>query len=415
MKALVLAGSPSQAVLLNQLKERGIYTILADNNVNAVARPYADQFVKVDLLDVEAVKKVAEEEKVDFLITVCADQVLITVAKVSELLGLPCYIDYETACAVSDKSHMKAIFHQYGIPSSKHVFMKELDMQKVAEMQYPLVVKPADAYSSKGVRKVTNEEELKQFFAEAANISRSGIVIVEEFVDGAEITVDYQIVDGKAYLLSASNTEKVDYKDRFLAFRTRYPAAIKPETLERIREIGQKIADAFGLKNTPMLVQLLTDDNRESVLEFCARNGGGAKYLLIKMASGFDPIKAVVDLTLGEKVSVGEIRPESNYITNEFLYGTHGYFDHLEGFEELKQEGILAEYWQFKGQGAEIFNAATSSDRIASITIQANSYEELVEKHNAAKTRIRIINTEGEDMLRRDLLTDIKPLDLKDE
>lgn len=51
-------------------------------------------------------------------------------------------------------------------------------------------------------------------------------MIVEEYVEGAEITVDFQVIDGKAYLLSASNTEKVNYKDRFLAFRTRFPAAV---------------------------------------------------------------------------------------------------------------------------------------------------------------------------------------------
>lgn len=410
MKALVLAGSCPQVVLLGQLKQRGIYTILADNNVNAIARPYADKFVKVDLLDVDAVQKVAEEEKVDFLITVCADQVLITVAKVSEALGLPCYLDVQTACDVSDKSHMKDIFHKFDIPSSKHVFMDTLDMKKIADMTYPLVVKPADAYSSKGVRKVTNEEELRVFFAEAANISRSGLVIVEEFVEGAEITVDFQIVDGTAHLLSASNTEKVDYKDRFLAFRTRYPAAISPETLDRIRVIGQKIADAFQLKNTPMLVQLLTDDKRESVLEFCARNGGGAKYLLIKMMTGFDPIESVIDLTLGNKVTVGELKGESKLLTNEFLYAYPGTFDHLEGFEELKQDGTIAEFWQFKWKGAEISNAVTSSDRVASITIQANSFEELVEKHNKAAATIKLIDINGNDMMRHDLLTDIKPL-----
>jgi len=412
MKALVLAGSCPQIVLLGQLKARGIYTILADNNVNAVARPYADQFVKVDLLNVEAVKKVAQEEKVDFLITVCADQVLITVAKVSEALGLPCYLDVKTACDVSDKSHMKAIFHKYGIPSSKHVFMETLDAAKIADMQYPLVVKPADAYSSKGVRKATNFDELQTFFAEAANISRSGIVIVEEFVQGAELTVDYQIVDGKAYLLSASNTEKVDYKDRFLAFRTRYPAAVSEATLERVRQIGQKIADAFGLKNTPMLVQMLTDDKRESVLEFCARTGGGAKYLLLKKCTGFDPIDAVVKLTLGEPVTVGELKSESKVFTNEFLYAYPGCFDHLEGFEELKQEGILAEYWQFKWKGAQISNAVTSSDRVASITLQADSLEELAEKHKKAAARIKLIDCDGKDMLRHDLLTDIKDLSM---
>lgn len=394
------------------LKDRGIETVLADNNVNAIARPYADHFVKVDLLNSEAVKQVAIEQQVDFLITVCADQVLITVAKVSEELGLPCYIDYQTAVDVSDKSLMKDIFHKNGIPTSKNVFMSELDMERIADMTYPLVVKPADAYSSKGVRKVTNEEELKQFFAEAAHISRSGLVIVEEYVDGAEITVDFQVVDGVAHLLSASNTEKVDYKDRFLAFRTRYPAAISEDTLERIRVIGQKIADAFELKNTPMLVQLLTNDKRESVLEFCARNGGGAKYLLIKRASGFDPIDGVIRLTLGEPVELGEIRSEHKYFTNEFLYAYPGVFDHLEGFEELKQEGILDEYWQFKWQGAEVYNAATSSDRVASITIAADSFEELVDKHNKAAATIKIIGADGQDMMRHDLLTAIQDLSL---
>ena len=51
MKALVLAGSCPQIVLLGQLRERGIHTILADNNESAVARPYADEFVKVNIMD----------------------------------------------------------------------------------------------------------------------------------------------------------------------------------------------------------------------------------------------------------------------------------------------------------------------------------------------------------------------------
>ena len=412
MKALILAGSCPQIELMKQLKERNIYAILADNNVNAVARPFADEFVKVDILDSEAVKRVAVEKHVDFLIAVCADQVLLTVAKVSEELGLPCYIDYDTACKVSDKGYMKDIFRQFDIPSSKHVFMAELDMGKLSGMSYPFVVKPVDAYSSKGVRKCTNEAELRQFFAEASQISRSGVVIVEEYVEGAELTVDFQIVDGKAYFLSASNTEKVNYADRFLAFRTRFPAAVSPATIERIKVIGQKLADAFRLKNTPMLIQLLTDDKKESVLEFSARTGGGAKYLLLKMATGFDPITAVLDLTLGKHVEVGEIRSESNLITNEFLYCYPGTFDHLEGFEELKQEGVIAEYWQFKWKGAQIFNAVTSSDRVASITIRADSYEELVAKHNMAAGRIRMVDADGKDIMRHDLMTDIRRLEI---
>lgn len=410
MKSLVLAGSCPQIILLNQLRERGIYTILADNNINAVARDYADDFVKVDILDCEAVEKIALEKKVDFLIAVCADQVLLTVAKVSENLGLPCYLDYRTTCAISDKGYMKDIFKKHGIPSSKYAFMSTIEEDQISEMSYPLVVKPVDAYSSKGVRKCNNHEELTVYFEEAAQISRSGVVIVEEYVEGFELTVDFEVVDGRAYLLCVSNTEKVNYKDRFLAFRTRYPASISSNTLERIKIIGQKIADAFKLKNTPMLIQLLSDDTKESVLEFSARTGGGAKYLLLKKASGFDPISAVIDLTLGEKPIVGEIQSESKYIINEFLYCYPGIFDRLDGFEQLKMEGVISEYWQFKWQGAKIITANTSSDRVASITIQADTFEEIVSKHNRAASRIKVLNSEGKDILRHDLLTDIEKL-----
>ena len=103
MKALVIAGGVPQIELIKQLKNRGITTILADGSPNAVARPYADIFYNVNIFDIPSVKEIAEREKVDFLLTVCADQVLLVVAQVSEMLGLPCYIDYQTA-------HLKMIF-----------------------------------------------------------------------------------------------------------------------------------------------------------------------------------------------------------------------------------------------------------------------------------------------------------------
>ena len=89
MKALVLAGALPQIELIQQLKSRGIETVLADGNENCLARPYADVFCQIPIFDVDAVKRVAVDEKVDFLITVCADQVLLIVAQVSEMLGLP--------------------------------------------------------------------------------------------------------------------------------------------------------------------------------------------------------------------------------------------------------------------------------------------------------------------------------------
>lgn len=408
MKALVLAGGLPQIELIKQLKARNITTVLADGNPNALARPYADIFYQLAIFDVEAVKEVAVKEKVDFLITVCADQVLLVVAQVSEMLGLPWYIDYKTAQLVSDKKYMKKIFWEHNIPTSRYVELTELEWEKIAHLEYPLVVKPVDAYSSKGVRKALNAEELKVYFAEAAQISRNGGVIVEEFVAGEEISVDIYVEDGVAKLLCVSNSEKINDADRFIIFRGRYPVAATPKIMEQIRQVAQQIADAFGLKNCPMLIQMINNGERVSVLEFCARTGGNMKYLLIRRSCGFDVIKAVIDLTVGEKPRVELTEPEAKYIVNDFIYCKPGVYDRLEGFEELRQQGILTDYYSLRPKGMKVQGVNSSSDRIAGMTITANSLDEFNTKHRYIVEHTQILDENGVDIMRHDLLPDLK-------
>jgi len=158
MKALVLCGGVPQTELLRQLRERGITSVLVDGNPNVSARKHADIFYPVSTLDVAAVTEVARAEQVDFLISVCADQVLQVVAEISEALGLPCYLDNATAQNVSNKTYMKELFVKGGVPTARHVVMKELDLAKIAHLAYPLIVKPVDSYSSRGVKKILHPD-----------------------------------------------------------------------------------------------------------------------------------------------------------------------------------------------------------------------------------------------------------------
>ena len=144
---------------------------------------YADKFYKASTLDVDAITEIAKQENVDFLITACTDQALLTVAKVSEILKLPCYIDYQTALNVTNKAYMKKVFAENNISTAKWVVMGELDEEKVADMPYPMIVKPADCNSSKGVKRVENAKELKAAFAEAVHLSRTNTVVVEQFIE----------------------------------------------------------------------------------------------------------------------------------------------------------------------------------------------------------------------------------------
>ena len=108
-RALVLAGGLPQIELLKQLKARNIYTILADWNAEPVAKNHADKFYQASTLDVDLIENIAIKENVNFLITVCTDQALLTVAYISEKLNLPCYLDYDTAKKVTNKKYMKNV------------------------------------------------------------------------------------------------------------------------------------------------------------------------------------------------------------------------------------------------------------------------------------------------------------------
>ena len=404
MKALVIAGGLPQIELIKQLKDRGIEALLADGSPAAVARPYADKFFHVDVFDMEAIKEITLKEKVDFLITVCADQVLLVVAKVSEMLGLPCYIDYETCQNVSDKIRMKRIFKQAGVPTTDYVETDHFDMDVIGKLKFPLVVKPVDAYSSKGVRKADNLEELKQYYEEAHQIGRSGRVIVEEYFSGEEISVDAFVVNGKAQLLNVTNSEKVKDKDRFVIFRGRYPVKASEALMKQIEDICQKIADGFGLVNAPLLVQLLHDGDKVSVLEFCARTGGNMKYLLIKYASGVDVIGATLDITLGKKPDLSLKFVRHNVVVNDFVYCKPGVFDHFEGFEELEKEGVINEFHPVRLKGTQMRGVTSSSDRIAGMNIVADSIAEYNEKLKKINSRVKVFDAEGNDIMRHDLL-----------
>ncbi len=408
MKALVIAGGVPQIELIKQLKSRGITTVLADGSPQAVARPYADVFYHVNIFDVPAVKDIAVKEKVDFLLTVCADQVLLVVAEVSEMLGLPCYIDYKTAQDVSDKIRMKRVFKKIGVPTTDYVETDHLDMEAISHLKYPLVVKPVDAYSSKGVRKAENADELNRFYAEAKQISRSGGVIVEEFFSGDEISVDAFVVNGKAKILTVTNSEKVKSEDRFVIFRGRYPVSASEAVLRKIEDIAQRIADGFGLVNSPLLIQLLNRGDEVSVLEFCARTGGNMKWLLIKYSCGVDVITATIDITLGLEPDLERRDTGHRIVVDDFIYCYPGVFDHFEGFDEMVEQGYINEFHPVRVKGTEMHGVNSSSDRIAGMNIVADSIDDFNEKESHVLEHVKVLDVNGRDLIRRDLLPPLK-------
>lgn len=402
MKILVLAGGADQIALIKELKMRGHEVVLLDYFDNPPAKPYADKHIVASTLDVEAVERYAREEKVSLICTACTDQALLTVSYVSERLGLPCYIDYQTGLNVTNKSYMKKVLTENEIPTARFSIIDKPDEKEIEGFNFPLVVKPVDCNSSKGVKKVDTIEEYNRFILEAIQYSRTRTAIVEEYKEGKEISADFYIENETAKLLSATTSLKIKNRKSFTILCSDYPA-INANQEKAIIKIAADIAKAFSLNNTPLLIQLIVNENEINVIEFSARMGGGSKYKLIEVLSGVNIMSKYVDRILG---GYPEVKPSKqvDYCKMVYIYCQPGIFDHMEGFDKMKDEGMIDEYFLYKTKGMEIHKAETSGDRPSGYLCSASTADELTEKINYVDSQIKAVSNTGEDIMIHGLL-----------
>ena len=403
MKILVLAGGSDQIALINEFKSRGHETILIDYFDNPPAKLYANKHIIASTLDVEKVKDIARQEKVDLIATACTDQALLTVANVSEQLGLPCYLSYQTGLNVTNKSYMKKILLENNIPTAKFEILNRVDSTAIKDFTFPIVVKPVDCNSSKGVKKIDRIEDVSLYLNEAINLSRTKTAIVEEFKEGKEISVDYYVEGNEAKLLCATTSLKIKNQNSFTILCSDYPA-ITDEQENTLKIIGNQVAKAFRLTDCPLFIQLIANGNEISIIEFSARMGGGSKYNLIQKLSGVNIMSKYVDLVLGDKPTVNPSK-QVDFCKMVYLYCKPGIFDHIEGLDELKSQGVVDAYFEYKTKGMEIIHSETSGDRPAGYLITAKTAIELNEKLKYADSHIRVISNKGEDIMIHNLLS----------
>ena len=403
MKVIVLAGGYDQIALIGELKKRGAEVILIDYFENPPAKHIADKHYQASTLDTLEVKKIAIKERVDLITTACTDQALLTVAKVSEELDLPCYISYETALNVTNKSYMKDKMINNDIPTSRYVVLNNLDRSKISQLQFPLVVKPTDCNSSKGVTRVDSIDELEVALSNAVELSRTNMAIVEEFKVGNEVSVDVYIDNGKAKILAMTESEKIKNNNKFTIYQSKYPVKLSSDIELKIEYIAQRISEVFEIDNSPLIIQVICDGMEVNVLEFSARMGGGSKYKLIEVLSGVNIMSTYVERVLGAKPTINCSKPV-NFAHLNYCYCKPGIFDKLSNFKEMKEKGLIEEYFQYKTKGMEFVKADTSSDRAAGYLVIGNTIEELKSKERIVTNGIKVISNNGEDLFIRELI-----------
>ena len=125
--AIVLGGANPHKALIQNLKDRGYYTILMDFAENPVAKSVVDKHIRESALDTDKILEIASTLKADVVISTCGDQMNVVACYVAEKLGLPRPYDYKTALNVTNKLLMKQMMMENNIPTSKYYRIERVE------------------------------------------------------------------------------------------------------------------------------------------------------------------------------------------------------------------------------------------------------------------------------------------------
>ena len=397
--AIVLGGTSPHKLLVEKLHNRGYYVVLVDYLSNPPAREVADEHIQASTLDKEHVLEIAQKLNASLVISTCIDQANSVCCYVAEKLNLPHPYSYETSLLVTNKGLMKKRMKNYHVPSSSFILTKNVADVDWGLVSFPCVVKPVDCNSSKGVHRSDSAEEAKPYVEEAIRLSQTNEAIIEDFCPGDEIQVDCVALETDADVIMTRSKVKMPFGEGAVlnSVGSIVPAQIPAKLLPELKVIAQNIAKGFGLRNTPFFYQAIVTGEKINVLEFAPRVGGGLSYYMIKNFVGFDAVEAALDSFVKEPINKNNHEPVKIYRTC-LLYAKPCTFDHIEGVEQLKAEGIIKECFITKTKGDVIDGDMRSSNRVASFVLEASTMRVLQNHLTLCLKRVKVIDSKGQNV-----------------
>ncbi len=354
-RALVLGVVASQADVIRYLRSEGWYVIGCAHERRGAGLDVVDQFELVDIKETDAVKQLARDENIDIIYSVGSDLAIHTATEVSAELDLPYFIEPSTIELIDNKVRLREFLNNRAIStvSYEQVTSKE---ELISFDQFPAMVKPTDSYGQRGVFKVESKSEAKKRFDTASQHSTHGDVLIEEYLEGPEISVNAFIED--------STVSLAIFSDRIVADETRgvpkahvLPSSAATGYEEDVVDLVRQTVEALGITNGPLYYQLKLTDDGPKIIEIAPRLDGCHLWRLIEHSCGVDLLEATFQSLTGKQsnqLSVDNITP----YRLEFLLGTPDKpFDRDQ--YEIPAESVYSEFYYDSGDEIRTTNSVS--------------------------------------------------------
>jgi biotin carboxylase len=372
--------------LLEAARDRGLWVAVVDRDPAAPGFRFADRRCILSTEDEPAIERLISALEIDGIISPGTDWPVGVAARVAERSGLPHPIGPATAVLATNKQRQRERLGEAGIPQPRWWVLGGGDQPPDANG--PVVVKAPDRQGQKGLTLVEDPADLPAAIDVARSAARNGLALVEELVDGCEVTVVGFSVDGAFTGLAVTDRLVAEPPAFGVALAHVWPSDSQGQSLE----VAARAVAALGIENGPSYTQLRIDADGPKVIEVAARLGGGHDAELVQAVTGIDLNGLAIDMAVGKPVEVGPAEPRVGGGVTKFLVAPPGVLERIEVPDDL--DGVR-QVRIYREPGFVYTPLLRGADRAGAILATGSSRDEALARANAAADRIRFVTADA--------------------
>lgn len=362
-KIMVLAAGLLQIDVIEKAKSMGYYVLAVDGNPKAPGFNVADKAICADIVNEETMLKIARDEHVDGVIHPCSEVSMAVMGRINDELGLS-GISREQAICATNKHLMRKAFEKGNAPSPKSILAQDAEdawSRLQNEFDTDAILKPSRNSGSRGIAKVSRNMDKGDFiraYDEALSESRDHSVLIEQFIEGPEFSIEMIVWRGDIHVLTVTD-KKTTGAPHFVELGHNQPSCFSATDVETLKAAAVAGVRALGVNNCACHAEAKLMNGKAYLMEVGARLGGDfISTELTHLSTGVDMVAAAIDVALGVEPDLSA-KEEPKGVCIRYFCPKPGKLVSISNTEVLNNPHVYL--WEIYPKEGDVIPAVTSS------------------------------------------------------
>ena len=329
----------------------------------------------------EKMVAIAKDEQVDGVIHPCSEVAMNVMGRINDELHL-CGISKEIAIRATNKHLMREAFEKYGAPSPKSILTKdEEDAWCIFREEFDTnsILKPSRNSGSRGIAKVEkgiSKDEFVLLYRRALDESRDHQVLIEQFIEGPEFSVEVIVWKGEPHVLAVTD-KKTTEAPYFVELGHNQPSVYPEEIQQKLKDGAVAGCKALGLTNCAAHCELKIQNGEAYLMEIGARMGGDfISTELTHLSSGIDMVAATINVVLGVEPNLKPVE-EKHGVAIRYFTPKPGKVVSIENTKALNRADVYDAEIYVKS-GDMVHEVKSSLDRSGHVIVTAPTAKDAI-------------------------------------